>query len=418
MYAGEMNSPLSKFTSRLISTYLKFPEGKPITAFDVKCFNGEPLNEITKKVQERYLYGIEGNSYYARTATNIFTRVSNSNYKSQSKITNDVFSLALVNPTINNRFIDELFSEYDPFQIPDFEKEERQRMEAVEATKDQLDLGAEGMSEEDLEKQQEDLEKKIKKASHDREVAFRRALREQEKRMEIYRDDKFLLAMITKYLAPNGVLVFVTPKEFIDGQIAFKLANNYYDIQIFRLDDDEYEDQRKCVIFARKKAKSSREEKLPYEIMQTKYKPYKQIPVLSPQSEGTYLVPSKKKEDIQHFRVGPITGEEILQIMGKSPLIDTYRRTYEDTLNNEKPRPATPLHRGHIALLLASGLLNGYIGSGPDQHLVKGSVVKMTSSREEEIETEDGTETKIVDREYYHIGIKYLDRYGEFHKLL
>jgi hypothetical protein len=419
MYAHYMNEPLSKFTSKVLSTYLKFPDGKPITAIDVKCNNGDPLLEITKPAHERYLYGIESNHFLAGVAQSKgFIRVARSDYKSQSKITNDSFSLAIVNPIINNRFIDEIFNDYDPFKIPDFEKEERQRILAMEATKDQLDLSKDELTEEERIKQQEEIEKKIKKAAQERELAYRRALREQEKRMEIYRDDKLLLAMITKYLAPNGILIFVTPKEFIDGQICFKLANNYDDIRVYRLDDDEYEEQRKCIILARKKMKSTRESVLPYELMQYKYKPYREIPVLEVQAEPLYVVPSKSKEDVQTFRVGPITADEALQIIKKSPLVENYFKTYVQVFDNEIPRPPTQLHKGHVSLLLASGLLNGYIGSGPDQHLVKGSVVKMTTEVQEEEETVNGREIKTIEREYFHIGIKYLDRYGEFHRLL
>jgi SAM-dependent methyltransferase len=418
MYARDINSPLTKFSSKMLHSYLGFPEGKPITALDVKCGNGEVLVELTRGAHEAFRYGIEPNEYFARQASERFVRVCRTEYKSQSKITNEAFSMVVVNPIINHRFVDEIFSDYDPFKIPNFEKEERERILAQEAMKDQLDLGAEGMTEEERAKQQEEVEKKIQKAIQDREIAYRRALREQEKRMEMFRDDKFLLSMATKYLAPKGILIFITPKEFIDGQICFKLANNYEDITIVRLDDDEYEQQRKCIIIAKKRQRVERDEKLAYELIQNKYRPYKEIPVLSFQQTPLYQVPSKKKEDVINFRIGPITMEEALQTMRRSTLIDNYIKTFGTVLDNVMPEPPTQLHKGHVSLLLASGLLNGYIGTGPDQHLVKGSVVKMATEVTEEEETINGIESKTVEREFFHIGIKYLDRYGNFHRLL
>jgi hypothetical protein len=150
--------------------------------------------------------------------------------------------------------------------------------------------------------------------------------------------------------------------------------------------------------------------------MKTKRKSYKDIPTIEPQLEPLYDVPSKSAEDILNFRVGPITADEALQMMNRSPVINNYIKTYGMIFENEMPEPPTQLHKGHVSLLLASGLLNGYIGTGPNQHLVKGSVIKMSEERlEEDPETE---ETKTVEREYFHIGIKYLDRYGQFHKLL
>jgi SAM-dependent methyltransferase len=416
VYATDVNSPISKFTARLLNTYLRFPDNKPVTAFDVRCGNGETLNEITRNAYEAHKYGIESNDYLARQASEKFQRVCKTDYKSQAKITNDVFSLAVVNPIIDQRIQDEMLSDFDYFKDPDFEAEERARILALEATKDQLDLNLEDLTEEEKAKQQEEVEKKIQKAVQERKIAYLRVLREQEKRTETYRDDKFLLSMVTKYLAPRGILIFITPKELIDGQICFKLANNYEDIRIIRQEDDEYEKQRKCIIIARKRMRVIRDEETAAELMKTKRKSYKDIPTIEPQLEPLYDVPSKSAEDILNFRVGPITADEALQMMNRSPVINNYIKTYGMIFENEMPEPPTQLHKGHVSLLLASGLLNGYIGTGPNQHLVKGSVIKMSEERlEEDPETE---ETKTVEREYFHIGIKYLDRYGQFHKLL
>ncbi|SFJ64037.1 hypothetical protein SAMN02799624_05316 [Paenibacillus sp. UNC496MF] len=416
MYARDVNSPLSKFTARLLSTYLKFPDTKPVTAIDVKCGNGEALNELTRTAAIPFKYGIEPNDYLARVAGEKFHRVCKADYKSQSKITNDAFSLAIVNPVIDRRVQDEMLSNFDYFKDPDFEAEERTRILALEATKDQLDLNMDDLSEEDKAKQEESVEKKIQKAVQDRKIAYLRALREQEKRTELYRDDKFLLAMITRYLAPRGILVFITPKELIDGQICFKLANNYENIRIMRQEDDEYDAQRKCIIIARKRARVVRDEETAAQLMKYKRKSYKDIPTVAPQVEALYEVPTKAVEEILNFRVGPITGEEAMHLLTRATAVSTYIKTYGMAFENKMPKPPTQLHKGHVSLLLASGLLNGYIGTGPNQHLVKGSVIKMSQDREEEDpETE---ETKTVEREYFHIGIKYLDRHGQFHTLL
>jgi hypothetical protein len=403
----------------MVGTYLGYPENQPITALDIKCHDGEVLSEITRTASKPALYGVEENVYRAREAISRgFTKVCRADYKSASKITNDAFSLAFVNPIVDQRFTDELFRDFDPFKVPNFEAEERARLEAMSQQMEMIDFGDEGLAEEAIQKRKEDMEKQLKKAIEEREIAFRRALYEQEKRTEQYRWDRFLLNFISKYLMPGGMLVFVTPKEFIDGQICFKLASSYEDIKIFRQEDDEYEEQRKCIIFARKRRQANRDQDAARVLMQYRLTPYKEIPVISFQTQPMYQVPIGKPEHIENFRVGPITAEEILGALGKSHVIQKYVDTYGTALDNEAPQPPTQLHKGHVSLLLASGLLNGHIGTGPDQHLVKGSVIKMSSETAEEEETEDGTDVRIKEREYFHIGIKYLDRHGNFHRLL
>jgi len=414
----QMNAALSKRTARILRTYLDFPYNKPITALDFKAFDGQPLNELTLCASERFLYGAEPAQFMAKQASEFFERVAIATYKSESKISNDVFSLALVNPVVSPYFINDIFSSYDPFQIPDFEEEERQRQKSLESTKDHLDLNQLEMTAEEIEQRKADMEERIQKAIEERNIAYRRALREQEKRTAAYRDDKLMLVNATRYLKPGGILVMITPKEFIDGQIAFKLANSYEDIQILRLEDEEYEDQRKCVILAKRRARNVRQDTLPYEIMQTKYKSYKDIPVISFQETPAYKVPESHKDQVVNFRIGPVTPDEVMHMFKKSAVVENFAIQHGITLDNQIPKPPTQLHKGHVSLTLASGLLNGYIGTGHDRHLVKGSVVKKSTEVTEEEDTEAGTEVKTVEREYFHIGIKYLDRNGNFHKLL
>ncbi|TWK11146.1 hypothetical protein CHCC20442_1486 [Bacillus licheniformis] len=101
--------------------------------------------------------------------------------------------------------------------------------------------------------------------------------------------------------------------------------------------------------------------------------------------------------------------------MKKSKLIDSYREKYSQVLTNKEPVTPTPLHKGHIMLLLTSGFLNGYIGTGPDQHLVKGSAIKDVR---EFSETDDEGNIKVVEREYYNIGVKLLNGQGQFRKIM
>jgi hypothetical protein len=310
----------------------------------------------------------------------------------------------------------------------------KRRVDLEEAEKEDslLNLSDEGLTEEDVAKRKAALDKKYADAAKLEHKAFVDAINKQEKQLESFRKDKLMIAQARERLMPGGVLIFVTPKELIDSQICHHLANSFEHIRIFRLEDEEYAEKRKVVIMAKKKAKTMRNQEYAFELILNRYKPYKEFPVLEIRTEPYfemingrddseekrvfYDVPIKDPEEILNFRVGPITADEALSTMKKSPLIDNYIKNFDSVLYNEVPKPPTQLHTGHVALLLASGSLNGYIGEGPNRHLVKGSVHKQITERTEmDPETE---EQKVIEREYFNIAVTYLNQNGEFKELM
>ncbi|WAT23657.1 hypothetical protein O0R52_21920 (plasmid) [Bacillus halotolerans] len=464
MYGNEfvVNQSLSQYATKLLKMYLKFPENQKITALDWNARDGEFLNTLTKNATERFLYGVSDSKYNCdQMREEGFHKVSESHYRSEAKITNDIFSLMVVNPQIDSRIIDELFQTMDPYKMPNFREEvqdmvmrqEEEKQYLKDQMKQQIDFGEledkqsiKAIAEESEEEKQERINKQINTELQKRVKAWRMAIKEQQKKMQSMRFDGFLLQRATTYLRPGGILVMVTLKDLIDETISFKLVNQYENIKIIRLEDDEFLQSRKCIILAKKRVKPTREEyELAKAIARTKERPYDSFgkireitasledepekynkqkfrakvdaiyEVIEPQVEPSYVVPESDPEDITSFRVGPITGSEALITMKKSKLIDTYREKYSQVLSNKEPVTPTPLHKGHIMLLLTSGFLNGYIGTGPDQHLVKGSAIKDVR---EFSETDDEGNLKVVEREYYNIGVKLLNGQGQFRKIM
>ncbi|WP_410988437.1 hypothetical protein [Bacillus cereus] len=458
----KINEPLSEYTTRILRSYLKFPEGASFTAMDWKAFNGQFLHQLTSAVRDnRKLYGVSSDYYGCDTMKNEygFERAICSDYKSEAKITNDVFSLMVVNPNIDRRLVNEIFEQVDPYNMPDFEadarayvrRQEEERNRLQNQLKNQIDFGkldehnrnTESENSESEQEKEAKIELKIRKELENRIKTWRMAMKQQQKAIANMRYDTFLLQRATTYLRPGGILVFITPKEFIDDTITFKLVNQYEDIRIIRLDDEEYPDYRKCIVLAKKRRKATREQyELGRLLSRTKEKPFRTFghvrevtatdedrrlqqellaqvdamySVLDFQSTPLYEVPISEAEEINSFRVGPVTAKEALEAINKSKVLSSYQETYSQTTNMKNPVAPTPLHKGHIMLLLTSGLLNGYIGKGVNQHLVKGSAIKDIHEFSE-VE-EDGT-SKIVEREFYNIGVKLLDSNGEFRKIM
>jgi hypothetical protein len=460
----KINQPLSDYTTKLLKMYLKFPEGESFTALDWKAENGSFLHKLTEKQKEhRVLFGVDDNAEKCADMRSDyqFHKVSQADYRSEAKITNDVFSLMIIHPKVDERLINEVFETVDPYNMPNFEdevrasimrqEEERQRLQ--EQIAEQIDFGelnedntekAKEIIEETEEQQQERIQKKMRTELEKRVKAWRMAIKEQQKKMSSMRWDSFLLQRATTYLRPGGILMMITPKEFIDDTISFKLVNQYEDIKIVRLDDDEYGEYRKCIIFAKKRHRATRDDyELGKVIARTKERPFKSFgkirpitaspddmnyekqvfrqkvdamyEVVEPQVEASFVIPVSEAEDVNSFRVGPITGMEALLTLRKSKLMNTYQEKYSQVFTNQHPVTPTPLHKGHIMLLLTSGFLNGYIGTGPDQHLVKGSSIKDVR---EFTETDDDGNTRTVEREFYNIGVKLLNAQGQFRKIM
>ncbi|CDQ41933.1 hypothetical protein [Virgibacillus salexigens] len=415
-----LNDPISEYAMKILSMYLNFPEDQPITAVDFRARDGKLIEKLTSKHKgPKHLYAVEKDSYFTSQMrqSEKYEKVSTSHYKSEARISKEAFSLAIIDPIISNVVQSELFDAVDTFVEPDFEKEERERLQKAESYNNiGFDFNTVDVTEEEQEKAKEDFEKKLEKSIKNRRLAFRRALREQEKKISLERSDNFLLAKATEHLMPGGVLVMITPKEMIDTAVTLRLGNQFEDIRILRLEEDEYLDKRKCIILAKKKKEKSLQDRtIGYSLAETKLTPFSQLKEIAPQAEGIYFVPTQSNDAVELFRVGPLTSGEVLEAVQKSSLLDTYKESYSQVLTDPNPVAPTPLHKGHIMLLLTSGFLNGYIGKGVNQHLVKGNAIKMT--RESRETDDDGVET-IKEREYYHISVKYLNNKGEFHKLM
>lgn len=81
------------------------------------------------------------------------------------------------------------------------------------------------------------------------------------------------------------------------------------------------------------------------------------------------------------FLPGELMVDDLAELVATSPLTRTMRTTSAIGCG----RPPLPLKQGHIALTLASGVINGPYGEGPTHHLAKGTVVRVQTTK---VETE------------------------------
>jgi hypothetical protein len=109
-------------------------------------------------------------------------------------------------------------------------------------------------------------------------------------------------------------------------------------------------------------------------------------------------------------KTGP-TPAELERLLAKSPLARVFDLPKEKAIG----RPPLPLGKGHLALLLAAGQLNGVVPSEPP-HVVRGSSRKeeyIAETKCEENEKTGAVTTVVVKREKVVLVVRTVDQSGE-----
>lgn len=232
------------------------------------------------------------------------------------------------------------------------------------------------------------------------------------------------LQRATRYLQPNGVMCYVIPSyRFADSKIARFLATHFDKSAIMRFTDEEYTDYKQCIFIGHKKAsilKSTNDSMMNFFL--NMYDEDFIMDNVTPISEfvgaQTWKIPAMQRM-IKTFysRLEDKNGyyEGILNSTG-----------FEAFKNRTKPRelsiggqPMLPLNAGQMALLLASGAVNGLIGEGDSLHLVQGlEIVGKKVEEEESVSPKGFVSTKTVETTTRTVSVKVITPQGVIKKLV
>ena len=195
---------------------------------------------------------------------------------------------------------------------------------------------------------------------------------------------RYELSFLQKYtekLRPDGILVFIVPFSFLSRYSCCSfLTSNYSHIKIFKFPAELYKPFKQIVIFARKQT-------LPYNhqlfktISELKEEEIEEITeVTRPFYE---LPPSNilKEPKFTSVRFDP---EQVAKE------VETHGINIEEEINpatglTDSIRPLMPLRKGHMALLLASGFMDGILEKDGKKLVIKG----FTKTDKTEIEETD-----------------------------
>jgi len=199
----------------------------------------------------------------------------------------------------------------------------------------------------------------------------------------------------TKYLAPNGVMVYIIPSyRYADTKISRFLATHFEDIAIIRFSDEDYDEYRQCIFIGRKKSSTHKE---------LNAKLFEFLNLMD--NEEHILQNVTPINRLVGHKVWEVPGEitEVptfySRIENKKELVDLIRsnKGFQAFKERTKPKqlvvggdPIINIAQGQMALLLASGAVNGLIGEGDTLHAVQGMEIVS------HILTEEKTEHSVV----------------------
>ncbi len=226
------------------------------------------------------------------------------------------------------------------------------------------------------------------------------------------------LVRAAKWQPMGGVLIYIVPVTALYfPQLIHRLWEEYEDIRVWRFPDDLFEKFKQVVIMGRKRTGGRRYPDCDHPLYRMTCGTWGQIMRIArdlPQAPpGLYEIP-RAIPQATLVRTS-WTEEEIREALREDGNQGLARALF-DLFGQEDARPLEPLmppKRGHIAQLLAAGLMGTIAFPG---EVIKGRAVKRTELVEETVEEdEEGEKVKRVFRDVYETHIVHLTPSGLRH---
>jgi SAM-dependent methyltransferase len=212
-------------------------------------------------------------------------------------------------------------------------------------------------------------------------------------------------------VSPNGLILFLIP--FCVLKSCVNLLSRLRELRVFAFPKGEYEVFKQIVVMGKQYLHTDEDEnyKSNHQLLQsivksvpaeTAYEHLTTTEQAALKGEKLYLVERSGNPVI--FRSKRIDPEEVYELVKASKLSQLLGEL--QTIDEIKTIiPIAPLTEGHLAMLLAAGMMDGeFVGSDGERYVVKGSVKAGTT----ETETMDagGETSKILQRTNYNIVVK------------
>ncbi|WP_349773563.1 DUF6094 domain-containing protein [Rummeliibacillus stabekisii] len=197
----------------------------------------------------------------------------------------------------------------------------------------------------------------------------------------------------TRYVKPDGIVIYIIPSyRFADPKIARHLATQFTDCKVARFTDEDYPNYKQCVFIGRKK--SDKFKRFVLELY-TQFLNFdnedfvmKSVPTLEDllNRELKWDVPTGTT-NIPTFYSRIEDKNKFVELIAENKGFLAFKeRTKPKVLDLTNSKPIIPITQGEMALLLASGAVNGVLSSGNSLHAVQGIEVVSKIVTEEETE--------------------------------
>lgn len=182
------------------------------------------------------------------------------------------------------------------------------------------------------------------------------------------------LTSLSRALAPGGVLIFLIPQKRLATSARY-LAAHYAGFQAYRFPDPEYAPYQQMVLLATKKAQPTVD--LDVQARLEAWSRSDLPPLPDEPADAPVRVPALPRAEIVF---APLAFDQTLAAQEARRRGVWTQPTFAEQLwppEDHLVRPLMPLRRGHLALLIAAGLLNNVVlRQGDRRVLVKGRTRK------------------------------------------
>jgi len=212
------------------------------------------------------------------------------------------------------------------------------------------------------------------------------------------------------YLCAEGVLIYLIPQLRLDGYIARMLSYRFEDISVFRFPEAEYKAFNQLVILGVMKKKPYKDDDTAG-FLKNCGNMLAVVPFLPAEPSHIYEVPISPSKPNFMFRSKDIDPDELADEIHQYGLFRQFTDMTTPLRMAEKIRPIMPLRHGHLAQILACGLMNGLVWDQEKKSplLVKG----ITRKKVQHTVEKHGNVEKHIQTDQINIVIHAFDRFGE-----
>ena len=224
------------------------------------------------------------------------------------------------------------------------------------------------------------------------------------------RYERTFLRDCVPYLCSRGILVYLIPQGRLDGRIAGMLSYRFEQIDVYRFPEDAYKAYRQLVVMGVLKNMPDKDDAMA-EYLKNCGSFKVTVPYLPENPPHVYEVPLTPSRTDFVFRARDIDPQELGEEIQRYGLFDHIRDITTPLRMTEKIRPIMPLRHGHLAQILACGLMNGIVW---DRKKKKPLLIKGITKKEVEHTFESaGNYEKHIETDRIKITIKAFNRRGD-----